>query len=330
MQFDLTGFGSLKPIFYFRLKYKNLIPPKLNPGDKIGIVAPSGRVFQKDLQDNLKLLSEWGLIPVLGKNLFQEFYEGYHYAGNPAQRISDFQKMLDDDEIKAVWFARGGYGAVQLVDQMNWDNFIKNPKWLIGYSDITVFHNHLNNWNIPTLHAVTVKKLNVDYRPGTFESLKTVLFGNQLNYEIEPHHFNESGEVYGKLAGGNLSIIYSLMGSISFPKGDDLILFIEDWNENWYHLNRMLTGLKRTGLLGKIKGMIVGSFTRMDLEEENPEFLAEFDSVSNEIIHKFMKDYKIPVCFGFPAGHIGDNRALILGSEAKLKVEKDSVKLEFI
>lgn len=307
-----------------------MIPPKLNAGDKIGIVAPSGRVFQKDLHENLKLLSEWDLIPVFGENLFQEFYEGYHYAGNPAQRISDFQKMLCDDEIKAIWFARGGYGAVQLVDQIDWSNFIKNPKWLIGYSDITVFHNHLNNWNIPTLHAVTVKKLNLDYHPETFESLRNVVFGNQLVYEIKPLPFNQPGTTYGKLVGGNLSIIYSLMGSISFPQGDDLILFIEDWNENWYHLNRMLMGLKRTGLLGKIKGMIVGSFTRMDLEEENPEFYSEFDSTSNEIIHKFMKDYKIPVCFGFPAGHIGDNRALILGSDVKLKVEQNCVKLEFI
>ncbi len=304
-------------------------PKFLKPGDKVAIVAPSGRVFKNEIQDNLELLSSWELIPVLGTHLFKDYFEGYHYAGTIEQRKSDFQLALDHDDIDAVWCARGGYGAVHLIEQINWDKFLMNPKWIIGYSDITAFHNHLNNFDIETLHAITLKKLNLEYKKETFDSLKTVLFGEKLNYEIPSHHLNKPGESTGKLVGGNLSLIYSLSGSLSAIQGENLILFIEDWNENWYHLDRMMMNLKRSGLLGKINGLIVGSFTRMDLEEENSDFYSEYDETSYQLIHKFIENYNIPVCFQFPAGHIGDNRALILGSEVNLKISDTITKLEF-
>jgi len=306
-----------------------LKPEFLQPNDKVAIVAPSGRVFKEELQDNLDFLNSMELVPVFGKNLYADFYNGYHYAGTVQQRLHDFQSALDNDEIKAIWCARGGYGAVQLLDQIDWDKFLQQPKWLIGYSDITAFHNHLNNWDIATLHAVTVKKLNLNYNELTFQTLRKSLFGEELNYEITTHPFNITGQARGKLVGGNLSIIYSLSGSLSALQGDNLILFIEDWNENWYHLDRMLMNLKRSGLLGKIKGLIVGSFTRMDLEEENPDFSAEYDETSYQIIRQFMENYNIPVCFGFPAGHIGDNRALVMGSEVTLEVRENIVFLNF-
>ena len=304
-------------------------PEFLQPNNKVAIVAPSGRVFQEELLDNLALLDTWKLVPVFGDNLYADFYNGYHYAGTVQQRLHDFQFALDHDEIKAIWCARGGYGAVQLLDQLNWDKFLREPKWLIGYSDITAFHNHLNNWDIPTIHAITVKKLNSNYSESTFKTLQKALFGEGLKYEISSHPLNKTGNARGKLVGGNLSIIYSLSGSWSALQGDNLVVFIEDWNENWYHLDRMLMNLKRSGLLGRIKGLIVGSFTRMDLEEENPHFLAEYDKTSYEIIYQFIENYNIPVCFEFPAGHIGDNRALVMGSEVTLDVKENIVLLNF-
>lgn len=314
------------PNFVQNFKLK---PDYLKPQDKVAILAPAGRVFQEELEENLNFLKSLDLIPILGENLFQDFFEGYHYAGNPEQRIADFQQALDNPEIKAIWCARGGYGSVLLLDNLIWDKFLENPKWIIGYSDITAFHNHVNNWNIPSLHGITVKRLNTPYTEESFISFRKALMGEELKYEIPFHPFNKLGEVQGKLVGGNLSIIYSLLGSKSAIHGENLILFIEDWNENWYALHRMMMGIKRAGILEKIKGLIVGSFTRMDVEEENPQFLEPFDETSHQIIHKFMEEYSIPVCFQFPAGHIGDNRALRMGTEIKLSVTNQSSIVEF-
>lgn len=305
-------------------------PPFLKANDKVAIVAPAGRVFEAELLENIRFLESLGLTPILSENLFNEYYDGYHYAGKVEDRLSDFQTALNDDDIKAIWCARGGYGSVHLLEDLNWNGFLQNPKWIIGYSDITAIHNRVNNMGIATIHGLTIKKLNADYTVETFESLKTALFGEKLNYKIQTNPLNKEGKTSGRLAGGNLSLIYSLTGTEMVLKGDDLILFIEDWHENWYHLDRMLMNLKLTGLLSKIKGLIVGSFTKMDVEEENSEYDSPYDSESYRIIHNFIKDLKIPVCFGFPAGHIGDNRALILGSEVQLNVGKNHVTLDFI
>lgn len=304
-------------------------PHSLQPNDQIAVIAPSGSVSKHELEAGIQLIQNWQLKPVLGKNLYNDFFCGYHYSGTIEQRIEDFQQAIDSEEIKAIWMARGGYGAVHLIDQIDWSNFIKKPKWIIGYSDITAIHNHLNQMGIQTLHGITVKRLNVDYNHETFETVRKAIFGEKLNYEIKPHPLNQNGTVTGRLAGGNLSLIYSLTGSVSQVRGDDLILFIEDWNENWYHLDRMLMNLERSGLMAKISGMIVGNFTRMDTESENPDFLNDFDKVAYQIIHSFIKKYEIPVCFGFPAGHTADNRALIMGAPIHLEVGQSSVNLEF-
>lgn len=304
--------------------------PVLQPKDKVAIIATSGRVLESELEENIGFLRSMELIPQFGENLFQDHFEGYHYAGTIDQRLSDLQAALDDDQIKAIWFARGGYGAVHLMDQIDWTSFQKNPKWLIGYSDLTVIHNHVNNWNIPTLHAITVKRLNVSYTIESFTSLKSILLEGILRHEIPSHPFNRWGNVKGKLVGGNLSLIYSLMGTPSEIQGENLILFLEDWNENWYHLDRMLMNLKRSGLLNRIKGLVIGSFTRMDTEDENPNFLSDYDETSYQLIHKFMEDLKIPMCFQFPAGHTGDNRALILGAEIELNITEKYTTLEYI
>lgn len=304
-------------------------PHFLNPNDKIAIIAPSGRVFPEEIEEGLNLIKSWELIPVLGNNLFGDHYNGYHFSGTDEQRAADFQFALDNDEIKAIWCARGGYGAVKLIEKINWDNFLQNPKWIIGYSDITAIHNHLNDLGIETIHGITAKRLNTEYNDQTFLTLKKALFGEKLNYEIPAHPFNQKGKVKGKLAGGNLSLVYSLNGSKSFIKGNDLILFIEDWNENWYHVDRMMMNLKRSDVLTKIKGLIVGSFTRMDVEDENPDFNSSYDETTYQVIQKIMDEFKIPVAYQFPAGHIGDNRALIFGSEVSLEVNENSVILTY-
>ncbi len=303
----------------------HLKPEFLKPNDKIAIVAPSGRVFPEEIEDGLKLIKTWGLIPVLGENLFEDYYNGYHYAGTDKQRASDFQKALDNDEIKAIWCARGGYGAVKIIENLNWNKFLQNPKWIIGYSDITAIHNHINNFDVESIHGITAKRLNTAYKDETFFTFKKILFGEKLNYEIPSHSFNKKGKAKGKLVGGNLSLICSLAGSSSFIKGNDLILFIEDWNENWYHIDRMMTNLKRNGLLDRIRGLIAGSFTRMDVEAENPDFNSFYDENTYQVIQKIMTEFEIPIAYEFPAGHTGDNRALIFGMEVLLNVNKNSV-----
>lgn len=304
-------------------------PNFLKSNDTVAIVAPSGRIFPNEIEEGVQMLKSWNLNPQIHPNLF-EFYDlGYFYAGTTEQRLEAFQQALDDEKVKAIWCARGGYGAVHLLDKLDWSRFKQNPKWIIGYSDITAFHNHLNNWDIATLHAITTKKLNTTYTSETFDSLRTALLGENLVYEIPSHNFNKIGTSKGKLIGGNLSIIYSLLGSNSAIKGENAILFIEDWNENWYHVDRMMTNLDRNGILAQIKGLIIGSFTKMDVQEENENFDHPYDPMTYKVIQNIVGKYEIPVCYQFPAGHIGDNRALIMGEIVTLSVNEKNVTLEF-
>lgn len=305
-------------------------PKFLQAKDKVAIIAPSGRVFEKDLTANLKWLQSLDLDVVLGKNLFENHYQAYHYAGSVAQRLADLQWALDDEEIQAIWCARGGYGAVHLLDHINWEKFKQHPKWLIGYSDVTALHSHINQLNIGSLHAMTVKQLNLEYSPESLLSLKTALMGEVLQYEIAPHPLNRLGHAKGRLIGGNLSLLYSLLGSSSFEIRPGDILFIEDWNENWYHIDRMLTSLKRSGALNALQALLIGSFTQMDTMEDNPNFRMDFDPMTDQLIDQLMKEFHFPMAFQFPAGHIGDNRALILGTEIELNITKNQVTLEFI
>ncbi|WP_413531496.1 S66 peptidase family protein [Empedobacter brevis] len=308
-------------------------PDFLKEGDKIAIVAPAKRMLQGELDEAIELIKSWKLIPVLSKNLYAEYDFGYKYAGTDEIRTEDFQWVLDDDEIKAIWCARGGYGSVKIIDELNLTNFKKNPKWIIGYSDITVFHNHFNRLGFQTLHGVTAKKLaNVDYHPDSYQSVYNTLVGDQIQYEIETHPYNQLGEAKGELVGGNLSIVYSLLGSESaIINPSDKILFLEDWFENWYAVDRMLMNLKRNGILNQVKGIILGSFTHMDTEEENSEnFNHPFDPKTYEIIHAFTQNLNIPITFGFPAGHTGHNLALKMGAKVQLNVTSKNVNLYFI
>lgn len=306
------------------------MPKTLKPNSKIGIVAPAGRIFRHELDFAIDWIEQNHWKAEYSDELFREHNFGYFYAGHDEHRLKLVQEALNNPDLDAIWFARGGYGSVRLIDQLDFTEFNKNPKWLIGYSDITVFHNYLNNLDIPTLHAVTAKKLNTEYANETYETLYQVLVGGRLSYRFEKSANDLPGKAEGKLVGGNLSMLYSQLGSETMLSGDDLVLFIEDWQENWYHLDRMMVALKRSGLFKRVKGLIVGSFTKMDTREENPNYESDFDGISNQIIESFVDDLEIPVVFNFPAGHIGDNRALVLGKQVSFEVNDKEVLLNWI
>ena len=306
-------------------------PDFLKEGDKIAIVAPAKRMLQGELDEAIELIKSWKLIPVLGKNIYEEYDFGYKYAGTDELRIEDFQWALDDASIKAIWCARGGYGSVKIIDELDLTHFKKSPKWIIGYSDITVFHNHFNGLGFQTIHGVTAKKLaNTDYHPTSYQSVYDTLFGQEISYEINSHPYNQLGQAEGELVGGNLSIVYSLLGSESaITNPSNKILFLEDWFENWYAVDRMLMNLKRNGILNQVKGIILGNFTHMDTEEENAQHYNDsFDPKTYEVIHDFTKKLNIPVAFNFPAGHTGHNVALKMGANVSLNVTSKNVTLQ--
>ena len=304
-------------------------PPYLQQGDKIALVAPAKRILEGELDEAIALIKSWGFVPVLGENIYKQYDLGYAYAGTDTERAEDFQWALDNSEIKAIWCARGGYGCVKIIDQLDFTNFLSNPKWIIGYSDITVFHNHINKMGVQTLHGVTAKRLvDVIYHEDSYASVYKALIGDSIEYTIPNHPLNRLGEAEGNLIGGNLSMIYSLLGSTSEIDAQDKILFLEDWYENWYAVDRMLMNLKRNGIFDQIEGLILGSFTRMDTEEENLEnYMNPYDPKTYEIIQVITKEYQIPICYGFPAGHTGHNLALKMGDKVRLKVDTNSVNL---
>jgi len=294
-----------------------IIPEKLKIGDKIGIISTARKITMEELRPAINTLESWGLKVVLGNNLFQEDNQ---FSGTVVQRTADLQSMIDDDSVKAIFCARGGYGTVQIIDTINFTNLIKNSKWIIGYSDVTVLHSHLNNLGIASLHAT----MPINFESNTKESLsslKSSLFGNLNSIECKAHPFNKFGKIEGNIVGGNLSILYSLLGSQSDIDTTDKILFIEDLDEYLYHIDRMMMNLKRNGMLRNLKGLIVGGMSDMN-DNSIP-----FGKTAEQIILEFTKDYDFPICFGFPAGHLTDNRCVRLGIHSVLEISKNGVSL---
>ena len=289
----------------------------LNIGDKIGIISTARKISMEELKPSIKLLEEWGLKVVFGKNLFEEDNQ---FSGTVAQRSSDLQSMIDDDSIKAILCARGGYGTVQIIDKVDFSHLIKNPKWIIGYSDVTVLHSHLHQLGITSLHATM--PINFEKNtPKALESLKSALFGLGDLTEINHHHFNRFGKVEGEIVGGNLSILYSLLGSDSDINTDGKILFIEDLDEYLYHVDRMMMNLKRNGKLKNLKALIIGGMSDMN------DNTIPFGKTAEEIILEYIKEFDFPVCFNFPAGHLDDNRCVRFGVKSVLEVNKNGVSL---
>lgn len=292
-------------------------PPFLKKGDKIGIIAPARKISKEEIQSSIDIFNAWGLEVVLSKNLFNADNQ---FSGTENERAEALQIMLNDDSISAIISARGGYGTIRIIDKIDFTNFKKHPKWIIGYSDITVLHSHIHNFGIETLHATM--PVNFTKNEEATETLRKALFGEQLNYEVESHPLNRKGIAEAELIGGNLSLIYALTGSVSDIDTKGKILFIEDLDEYLYHIDRMMLNLKRSGKLDHLAGLIIGGMTDM---KDNT---IPFGKTAEEIITDAVKEYDYPVSFNFPAGHVEKNLALYFGRKVKLNVA-DTVQLFF-
>lgn len=295
-------------------------PNYLKKGDTVAIVSTARKISSDQIIVAIKLLEKWGLNVVIGNTIGLEENQ---FAGNDVARINDFQQLLNNPKVKAIWCARGGYGTVRLIDQLDFAAFKKRPKWIIGYSDITVLHSHIHNLGIETLHATMPINIEKNSKE-SLETLKKSLFGKNMAYEIPADEKNKSGNASGELVGGNLSVLYSLLGSKSSIKTDGKILFIEDLDEYLYHIDRMLMNLKRNGYFDNLKGLIVGGMTDMH-DNEIP-----FGKTAEKIILDCVAEFDFPVVFNFPAGHLDDNRALILGRTVELNVTQEKANLKFL
>ena len=268
------------------------------------------------MTDAVKLLQSWGLDVVLGETI----EAGYHqFAGDDDLRARDLQRFIDDDSIKAIIAARGGYGTIRMIDKVDFSRFAQHPKWLVGFSDITVLHTHLfANYGAQTIHGQMPVNI-PDASAHSLETLRQALFGEELNYQFISHALNRSGEARGVLAGGNLSLLIAVSGSVSDLDYTGKILFIEDVGEYLYAIDRMMRNLKRAGKLQNLAGLIVGGFT--DVKDND----IPFGQTVPEIIMEVVKEYNYPVCFDFPAGHIPDNCSLVLGKTLNLSVNNAHV-----
>lgn len=295
------------------------IPASLQKGDTIAIIATARKNIEDNLNPALDLAHSWGLKVVLGRSIG---LANHQLAGTDEERAADFQAQLDNPNIKAIWCVRGGYGTNRIIDLIDFTQFKENPKWIVGFSDVTVIHSYLNKINSASIHAfmpVTAAKAT----PGAIENLRKSLFGESLKYELLTNTENRLGEAKGELVGGNLSILYSLMGSNAQIDCRGKILFIEDLDEYLYHIDRMMMSLKRCGCFDQLEGLIVGSMTKMK-DNDIP-----WGKNAIQIIADVTKDYSFPILFHFPAGHIQDNNALIFGKQVSLELNKETSKLTF-
>ena len=289
-------------------------PPLLTENDKVVIIATSKK-FTGDIAPAVKLLEGWGLQVVLGDNLFKE---ANLFAGTDEERAADFQKALNDKEIKAILCVRGGYGASRIIDQIDFDKFLKTPKWIVGYSDVTVLHAHAHKLKVQSIHG-TMPMLFERDSPESLESLRNALFLGKNSYTISSHPLNRVGKSKAAVVGGNLSILSTITGTKSDLDTKGKILFIEEIDEYLYEVDRMMIHLKRAGKLKKLAGLIVGHMTGIK-DGEIP-----FGKTAFEIIADAVKEFDFPVCYGFPAGHEKENYSLVLGKKHTLQVTTDKV-----
>ena len=294
------------------------IPPKLKANDEVIIIAPARKVDKKLLTFSLQLLKKWGLVPLLSKNLMED--NGI-FAGSKILRHQDFQWALDHPSAKAIWCFRGGYGTTQIIEEINPARFLKNPKWIIGFSDITNFHCFSNIiLNTASLHATMPinTQSNTYY---TLNSLKNFLINQKISYEIKSNKENKLGEVEATLIGGNLSVLCATLGTNYQPDFENKILFIEDIDEYLYKIDRMIWQLKYAGIFHQIAGLIIGHFTNI---KDNS---ISFGKSLEEIILEKVNEFNFPVIFDFPAGHENENLSIPFGMKLKLEAKNEYVKL---
>lgn len=292
-------------------------PPALKTGDQIAIISTARKIAREEVEPAKELFSNWGLNVFDGTNL----YEGHdQFAGTDEQRLSDLQQALNNPNIKAIVCARGGYGTARLLDRVDWSAFSQSPKWLVGYSDITALLMHsINHFGVEGVHGTM--PINISRNPDEAEnqsvsSLKNLLFGGEMSYELPEHSLTRKGDSEGRLLGGNLSMIYSLLGSNSLPSFENAILFLEDLDEYLYHVDRMVLNLKRNGIFDKISGLVIGGMSDMN------DNTVPFGKTAEEIIVDNVSSYGFPVYFGLQAGHISPNLALPFGRKVRIINDK--------
>lgn len=280
----------------------------LRQGSKIGIVAPARMVNAEEMRYAIDWLKEKGWVPVYDERLFAQHYI---FAGDDGFRAAVFQDYLDNESIEAIWLARGGYGSIRMIDRLDFNKFLQHPKWIIGFSDGTVLHGKLNRLECPSMHAAMPFYF-ANKTDEAKQSLFDALLGKPMHYEFPAHPLNRLDGMEGIIAGGNLSVLYGLMGSDAFPELDGKILFLEEVDEYIYHIDRMMHALKRAGKLAKLKGLVVGGLTKIH-DNSHP-----FGMTAEEVIAEAVAEYDYPVCFNFPAGHLDDNRPIVFGKTISL------------
>ncbi|MEY3541348.1 MAG: hypothetical protein RLZZ204_160 [Bacteroidota bacterium] len=296
-------------------------PPFLHPGDKIAIVCPAGYMPSQKALACIKTLKKWGYSVVKGKTLGGNSKN--YFSGTPEERLADFQHHINDPSVKAILCGRGGYGTTHLLDKIDWKQFKKNPKWIIGFSDITILHTYLQHeLKITSIHGPMANAFNDDDGINRYTlSLKDTFEGKPVQYNCLPHKLNRTGKSKAPIVGGNLSLLAHSIGTNAELESDGKILFIEDIGEQLYNVERMLLQLKRAGKLKKLKGLIVGGFSQKK-DTERP-----FGKELYQIINDITLEYKYPVCYGFPISHDKENVAIAIGSIYKLEITEDLVSL---
>ncbi|MGY3214231.1 S66 peptidase family protein [Mucilaginibacter sp. HD30] len=295
-------------------------PPHLKKGDKIAITCPAKKL-PVPMTDAVVLLQSWGLEVVLGDTVTASYHQ---FAGDDDMRAADMQRFVDDDSIKAIIAARGGYGTVRMIDKVDFSRLQQNPKWVVGFSDITLLHSHLlQNYNLQSIHGQMPMNI-PDASARSLETLRKALFGEELSYEFRSNSTNRSGEATGILTGGNLSLLIAALGSVSDVDYSGKILFIEDVGEYLYSIDRMLYTLKRAGKLQNLAGLIVGGFTGIK-DNDIP-----FGQNVPEIVMNVVKEYNYPVCFDFPAGHIPNNLSIVLGQQVVMSNDGSTLKVYYL
>ncbi len=298
------------------------LPPYLKTGDTIGLVCPAGYMPLEKVQTCIQTLRDWGYAVRIGKTVGGD--STTYFSGTDEERLDDFQQMLDDDNVQAILCARGGYGMGRIIERISFRKFRKHPKWVIGYSDITVLHSHLySNFKIASLHAPMAAAFNDGgYQNEYVLSLKNALSGGKARYTCPPHAFNRRGKASGPLVGGNLALLSHLVGTGSDLKTKGRILFLEDVGEYIYNVDRMMHQLKRSGKLSKLAGLVMGGFTDMK-DTDRP-----FGTPVPDLVRDLVKEYDYPVCYGFPVSHSDENYALKVGVEYTLQVSENLVTLK--
>ncbi len=298
-----------------------VLPPFLKAGDKVGLISTSNFTEKEYIDQLVRILEAWKLVPVLGKSIGPR---SGSFAGSDKLRASDLQHMLDNEEIKAVLETMGGYGIARVIDQVDFTKFKYIPKWLVGYSDTTFLHCHVQGMlSTATIHATMAADLADGYKSGSWESLRKALFGEPLSYHIKPHPLNREGKGDAMLVGGTISILCNAKGTKSEVNTNGKILFMEEVGEKHFRLDSYLTSLKSAGKFDYVRGLLVGHLT--DIEEDDPPF----GKTPEEIILDAVKEYDFPVCFGFPAGHSGVNKAMVFGAPVHMAVTAEGTTVRF-